>query len=434
MTTKPLTLREISLFFFPLMLNVQFMSVSHSFINAALARQQDPVTSLAAFSVAMVLHMFVAAPSYQNQAITIAMVRGRKSLRATWIFVLLTAVYVATLLALLAWTPIGDFVLYRFLGVEEKVGVEVQAVLAILVPLPFLTGARGLLQGLVIQARRTGLVSTATGIRIGALLAFLALGAPWLSGARLAAFALLGCIAVETLFAAWFARHCRIDHQGAQEHSLGEIFRFSLPLAFSSSLQYTIPLLINAIISRLPDGPLALAAFGVIRGFLFLLAGPLRNLQQAYQTLIRNAADYPALLRFHRRVSGFLAVLLLLTAYPLNGPILGTVMGLDAEMRAYIALPLASCALFPIFHGASNLLRGIFTQNHQTGMLGRATLYKFFYLLICWGLILLWTPPIPGVAVAIFLIVSAELLELIYMHLRCRARLPEAFAGVDSTR
>lgn len=424
MIEQKLTLREISLFFFPLMLNVQFMSVSHSFINAALARQQDPITALAAFSVAMVLHMFVAAPSYQNQAITIAMVRGRKSLRATWIFVMIVAVYVALLLAALAWTPVGDWVLYRFLGVEEKVAVEVKAVLAILVPLPFLTGARGLLQGLNIQARRTGLVSVATGIRIGALLVFLALGAPWLSGARLAAVALLGCIAVETAFAWWFAVSCRIHHHNADEHSLSDIIRFSLPLALSSSLQYTVPLVINAIISRLPDGPLALAAFGVIRGFLFLLAGPLRNLQQAYQTLIRRGEDYPVLVSFHRRVSGALAALLLLTAYPLNGPILGTVMGLDAEMRAYIALPLACCALFPIFHGAANLLRGVFTHSHQTGVLGRATLYKLIYLLLCWVFLLLVPLPVPGVAIAIFLIVSAEFYELIYLRQRCPQPLP----------
>lgn len=424
MIEQKLGIREISLFFFPLMLNVQFMSVSHSFINAALARQQDPITALAAFSVAMVLHMFVAAPSYQNQAITIAMVRGRKSLWSTWIFVMIVAVYVALLLAALAWTPVGDWVLYRFLGVEEKVAVEVQAVLAILVPLPFLTGARGLLQGLTIQARRTGLVSVATAIRIGALLVFLALGAPWLGGARLAAVALLGCIAVETAFAGWFAARCRIHHHNAVEHSLSEIIRFSLPLALSSSLQYTVPLVINAIISRLPDGPLALAAFGVIRGFLFLLAGPLRNLQQAYQTLIRRAEDYPVLVSFHRRVSGALAALLLLTAYPLNGPILGTVMGLDDEMRAYIALPLACCALFPVFHGASNLLRGVFTHSHQTGVLGRATLYKLLYLLGCWVFLLLVPLPVPGVAIAIFLIVSTEFYELIYLRQRCPQPLP----------
>ena len=57
--------------------------------------------------------------------------------------------------------------------------------------------------------------------------------------------------------------------------------RFAWPLVSSSGLQQAVPLLINAIISRLPDGTLALAAFGVVRGFIFLLAGPMRNLQQA---------------------------------------------------------------------------------------------------------------------------------------------------------
>ncbi len=420
MSEKRLTPRDIALFFFPLMLNVQFMSVSHSFINAALARQPDPVTALASFSVAMVIHMFVAAPSYQNQAIAIAMVRGRRSLAGTTIFMLAVAMYVAVFLALLAWSPLGELVLYGFLGVEREVAIEVRAVLAILVPLPFLTGARGLLQGLVIQARRTGPVSIATAVRIGVLVALLALFSPWLSGARLAALALLGCILVETGFVAWFAVRCRIHHQGEDEHGLGEIVRFALPLVFSSSLQYTVPLLINAIISRLPDGPLALASFGVIRGFLFLLAGPLRNLLQAYQTLVRQPADYPVLIRFHRWVSGTMAALLVLTAYPLNRPILGTVMGLDAEMRGYIALPLACCALFPVLHGGANLLRGIFTERHQTGILGRATLYKVFYMLACWGAVLVLPVALPGVAIAVFLIVSAEFFELLYMRQRSR--------------
>jgi ABC-type sulfate transport system permease subunit len=88
-SSRPLTLKEISLFFFPLLLNVQMMSVSHSIINAGLARQSDFVVALAAFSVAMVLHLFVASPSYQNHTVTIAMVRGRRSLRGTILFVLL---------------------------------------------------------------------------------------------------------------------------------------------------------------------------------------------------------------------------------------------------------------------------------------------------------------------------------------------------------
>ncbi len=421
MSTPALSLKTISLFFFPLMLNVQFMSVSHSFINAALARQPDPVITLAAFSVAMVLHMFVSAPSYQNQAITIAMVRGRRSLIGTALFVLTIAVYVALFLGLLAWSPLGDLVMTHVLSVGPQIATEAKAVLGILVPLPFLTGARGMLQGMVMQARRTAPVSIATAVRIGILLALLALLSDWLSGARLAAAALLGCILVETLFVGWFALRYRVRHHDEEEHSVGEIFRFALPLAFSSSMQHMVPLQINAIISRLPDGELALAAFGIIRGFLFLLAGPLRNLMQSYQTLVRQPEDYPVLVTFHRRVSGTLAALILLTAYPLNAFILGTLMGLDETMRHYIAMPLAFCALFPIMHGGANLLRGVFTERHQTGTIGRVMVYKVIYMLVCWAVVLTTTPPVPGVAVAVFLIVSAELLELLYMRRRLAA-------------
>ncbi|MDH3453695.1 MAG: hypothetical protein OEL80_01015, partial [Desulfuromonadales bacterium] len=161
-----LTQKDVALFFFPLLLNVQLMSVSHSIINAGLARLEDAVVLLAGFSVALVLHLFVASPSYQNHTITIAMVRGRKSLIAMTMFVFLIATWVSILLALLAFSPVGSFVLDRVLGVSPEVAKGAREALALLVFLPFVTGLRGLFQGLVIRARRTGLVSLATAVRI----------------------------------------------------------------------------------------------------------------------------------------------------------------------------------------------------------------------------------------------------------------------------
>src|SRR5512139_1594970 len=143
-----LTMREVGWFFFPLLLNVQMMSISHSIINAGLARVAEAITALAAFSVAMVLHIFVAAPSYQNHIITIAMVRGRRSLRGTALFIALMSAGIAAVLALLAFTPVGTFVLFRLLGVTGEVATGARAALLILVPLPFVTGLRGFCQGL----------------------------------------------------------------------------------------------------------------------------------------------------------------------------------------------------------------------------------------------------------------------------------------------
>ncbi len=423
-------MREVGWFFFPLLLNVQMMSISHSIINAALARMADAVAALAAFSVAMVLHIFIAAPSYQNHIITIAMVRGRKSFRATALFILLMSTLIAALLALLAFTPVGSFVLDHLLGIAPPVAAAARAALAIMVPLPFVTGVRGFCQGLVSQTRRTALISFATGVRIGALGLFLWLGHGWFDGPSLGAVALVGCVVVETILITFFAwRICRIPEQGEAERDLAGVTRFAFPLVYSSGLQQAVPLLINAIISRLPDGTLALAAFGIIRGFTFLLAGPMRNLQQAYLALATHAGDYAIMARFATRVSLALAIFTFAVAGPLDLPVLGTLMGLNPAMRAYIVWPLAACAVYPWLIGASHLLRGWFAESHLTAIVGRATLYKVLLLLACWPLITVRPLPVSGTAIAVALLVTAEAAETWYLHHRRRRLLHGTIAG-----
>jgi hypothetical protein len=350
------------------------------------------------------------------------MVRGRKSLIAMILFVLLIASWVSILLALLAFSPVGTFVLDRMLGVSPEVAKGAREALALLVFLPFMTGLRGLFQGLVIRARRTGLVSFATAVRIVMLFAYLWLGQLWFTGTRVAAFALIGCVGTETLVMAFFAWRLKLPAEQDTDSSFAQILRYGLPLAYSSGMQQTIPLLINAIISRLPDGTLALAAFGVVRGFLFLLAGPMRNLQQAYLTLVRQSEDNEVLMRFLIRTSVGMALIMLLLAWPLNGPVFGTVMGLDAEMRHYIAWPLTACALFPFLYGAANLLRGWFSGAHLTARLGRSTGYKALLMVVLWPLIVTFPLPLPGIAVAVFLLLAAELCETTYLY-RQRLRL-----------
>lgn len=421
MTHSPLRQKDVALFFFPLLLNVQLMSLSHSIINGSLARLDDYVTALASFSVAMILHLFVASPSYQNHTVTITMVRGRKSLRSTLLFVLLVAAYVSLMLFLLGYTAIGEFVLGTLLGVDPAINAGAREVLRILVFLPLFTGLRGFFQGLVIRARRTSLVSFATGVRIGGLGLLLWLGSSWFAGPGLGAFALLGCIVIETSFMGWFAWKVALPPDGSTEKSTGTIFRYALPLAYSSCLQQTIPLLINAILGRLPDAPLALAGFGVIRGFLFLLAGPMRNLQQAYLTLVKSAEDYQILVRFFYRTSLGMGLITLLVAFPLNRAILGGLMGIEAGLRDYLTLPLAGCAIFPLFYGASNLLRGYFAGAHQTARLGYSTLCKLLFILACYPLFVYGQLPLPGILIGVALLLCAELVEAGYLR-RQRSR------------
>lgn len=414
-TAGTLTQKRIAWFFFPLLLNVQLMSVSHSVINAALARLPEAVTALASFSVAMVVHLLVASPSYQNHNITIALVRSRYSLRNMTFFVLLVAAYVSTMLALIAHTVVGNWVLGGLLGVHGQVAQGAREALGMMAFLPLFTGFRGLFQGLVIRAQRTMLVSLATGIRIGALLLFILVGRPWFSGAELGAFALLMCIVVEASVMGLFAWRHRLPPESLEERSFRGTLAFAVPVAFSSGLQQTIPVVITAIIGRLPDAEKALAGFGVIRGLLFMLGGPMRNLQQAYLTLVHNHSTMAALKKFYWWVAALLAGLTLLLALPLNPLVLGRIIGLTTDMRLYLSLPLVCCALFPFFYGAVNLLRGCFTGAGRTGVLGQATGVKFAYLLCCWLAHQLLPQPLPGIGLAIFLLLSAEGFEGLFL-------------------
>ncbi|MDY0292301.1 MAG: hypothetical protein RBR02_08205 [Desulfuromonadaceae bacterium] len=421
--SAPLSMKQISFFFLPLVLNVQLMSVSHSIINSALARLDDYVLALASFSVAMVVHLLFASPSYQNHTITIAVVRGPRSFKSMITFVVLIALFVSLMLNLIAYTPFGDFMLLRVLGVDADIAREARKAIALMALLPFFTGFRGLFQGLVIRSRRTHLVSIATGIRVLALLVFIVLGRRWFNGAQLGAFALVACVALESVVMGGMAYQNRSVVPGKrdniaedQKQTVLTVLRFALPVAFSSGLQQTIPVVINAIISRLPDANLALAAFGVIRAILFMLAGPMRNLQQVYLALVESAADYKIVVRFFYRTSAVMSALLLLLAFPFNTLILKQVLGIADDLRMYVITPLAWCAIFPLFYGATNLLRAHFTGSGQTLVLGQATIVKFAYLLLCWLLLPVVAPAVSGIALAIFLLISSECAEGLFLR------------------
>ncbi len=422
-TKTQLSMKQISLFFLPLVLNVQLMSVSHSIINSFLARLDDYVLALAAFSVAMVVHLLFASPSYQNHTITLAVVCGPRSFRSMIIFVIIIALFVSLMLNLIAYTPFGDFLLRTVLGVEADVAHAAKEAIALMALLPFFTGFRGLFQGLVIRSHRTVLVSIATGVRVAALLGFIVWGRRWFSGAQLGAFGLVACVAVESVVMGAMAYSNRGTVPGRKDDLEADckktplqVLRFALPVAFSSGLQQTIPVVINAIISRLPDATLALAAFGVIRAIMFMLAGPMRNLQQVYLAMVDSAADYKMLIRFFYRTCLVMATLVLILAWPLNNLILKEVLGIADDLRLYIVAPLAWCAIFPLFYGATNILRAHFTGSGQTLVLGQATILKFAYLLVCWLLLPMIAPAVSGIGLAIFLLISSECAEGLFLR------------------
>ena len=211
---KVLSQREVAVFFFPLLLNVQMMTVSHTLINAALARQKEFIIALAAYSVAWSIQQFFGSTNYQNHLLAVAVVHGKRSFYNALGYVLIQGVTVSALVAFIAFGPAGPVVLNRFMGLEGEVSSQALATLGIIFINPLFVGVRAFFQGIVIRARRNILVTTATVVRILSLIIFLLLFSPRMSGAPLGAAALLGCVIVETMLMSWFAFQCGLPEDG----------------------------------------------------------------------------------------------------------------------------------------------------------------------------------------------------------------------------
>ena len=55
--------------------------------------------------------------------------------------------------------------------------------------------------------------------------------------------------------------------------------------------------------------------------------------------------------------------------------------------------------------------------------IGRSTVYKVAFLLVVWGIMLIFPLPLPGIAIAVFLLVASELCESTYLIWRRRSLL-----------
>ncbi len=104
------------------------------------------------------------------------LVRGRKSLAATLRFMLTLALLMTLPLGLLAWTPLGGRLLPLIYDVAPQQIELIVVYMRYFTPLILLYGLSAYFVGLLIQAERTGVVTTLRAVMLGLLVGILLLG------------------------------------------------------------------------------------------------------------------------------------------------------------------------------------------------------------------------------------------------------------------
>ena len=149
-------------FFLPLVLTQIALGTGSQFLNGGIARLPQATHTLAVFGLARGITDFLLSPLAQVRQLGLVLAVDYPSLMRLQQFILFCSGGLMCALIALAGSQIGDWI--NLHGVDRTMAQKVQMALWSFVPLPILTGLNRLYSGLLIQSRRTDLVSLAMGL------------------------------------------------------------------------------------------------------------------------------------------------------------------------------------------------------------------------------------------------------------------------------
>ncbi len=358
-------------FYWPLALTGLAMVLAVQFQNAVLARFPEAVTELAVFALAYSAYaLFHASLNFVAQLSNVY-ARSPQGTARSWRFASAASVCIMLPLLLLAHTDFGADALGRIYGIEDGLVARVTEYLAYLAPLLLISAQRFYYNGLLVQARLTGWVTTLTVIYLTSVLVGLIIGFTLglkpvhvLVGAECAA--LLIQLTLSLLIKAR-----RYEPPAEPEHvdlSYAELLRFFLPMSTTAVMFALSRPILYAFVARTPNGVLAIAAMRVAFDFATIFQQAANQFRHFFVTFGWN--DLRIKRRFLALVcAGITAIMVAVALTPLSKFIWGSLMGIPETVRELSQQVLLVMCLMPALIVFRNYHHGrLMVERRTSGM------------------------------------------------------------------
>jgi len=148
-------------FYAPLMVTTALRQVARPLMLSGIARSHDPVLALAAFPVATATLQLLSEFTQMVQQVTVAKTRDDQSASVVQRFALLLAAACTGLVALVAFTPIGEIYHGGVIGLEGTALAMTNVTLRLLVPAAALVTMQNYFSGLLIRQGNTMVLNLA---------------------------------------------------------------------------------------------------------------------------------------------------------------------------------------------------------------------------------------------------------------------------------
>lgn len=360
-------------FLLPLMVTVLIQEFSGQVLNGGMARMPRATETLAGFGLAWGLVTFLSGTLTQARQLGLVLVEHIQAYQKVSWFVVAAGLLLAGLLACLAFTPLGTWVIEDLHGVERPLGAVVRRAFFWLIPFPVFKGMTRFYTGMLIRIRRTDVVSYATvtgiGVSILAVFALLPAGFVQAQPIRLPILAIYASALTEFGIIQWGCRrYVRLSPRGSEpDLTLAYVVRFFWPLVLIMATQAGTRPLINLFVSRGPDGTEALAVLTVVYALGHVPYGWLnevRNLPTAFQREKDSLAPIRRFILGCGLVSFGTMIVLFWT--PAKEYILEILIGIGPELAVHCGVPLLIFSFFPFVVILRGYYHGIGLLEHRT--------------------------------------------------------------------
>jgi hypothetical protein len=438
----PLNMRRVAQTWWPLAAGWFLMTIELPAFSAVIARNDEPQVNLASWGLVFSLALIMGSPVMMLLGAATTLCRDwaayRNVRRYMWgLSALLTVVHV-----LLAFTPLFDLVVVRWLNAPAEIVEHCRSGLRIMLPYVISLAVRRLNYGILIRANRARAVTLGAAVRLAAdaitIAVLLLMGVT--TGVIIATITITVGVMVEAIYSQIRVTpvlpELRLAPATGSPLTIFSFFRFYLPLLITSLLMILVQPMGAAALGRMPHPLESLAVWPVVFGFVILWSSAGTAFTEAVVVLLDQPKSVAVLHTFTvRMVTVMIGLLLLMNATPFAALWLEHIAALPSALKVE-----ANWALWVAF-----ILPGLaFIQSWHTGILmnernTRAITEAVLIALVSNGLVL-WAGlaygNIPGIYVAIVGLVTGHLLRTAWLWVRTRTtmrqrRLRERVAALE---
>lgn len=383
-----LSWQKLARFWAPLFATWLMMSAEGPLLAALIARIAEPKANLAAWGVAYAIAIIVEAPIIMILSASTALVKDRSSYLKLRNFTAVINLALTAAMGILLFTPLFHFLIYRAIGLPEKVGSLTFEALIILVPWPAAIGFRRFYQGVIIRAGETVRVTYGTIFRFVSMSLtgtslFLLTDLP---GVQVGAFGLSCGVIMEALFTRLMAKGtiksllqtASLEGGGSKGLTYRQIARFYYPLALTSTVSLAVHPAITFFVGRARFPLESLATIPVINGLSFIF----RSIGLSYQEVaIALMGDRAENFRLVWRFALFLSIAAslgfgMIAFTPLGQLWFEGASGLSPQLSAFALLPTRVIVLLPALSVLLSFQRALLVKGQTTGPITAATILE----------------------------------------------------------